>query len=729
MKSRFSLLVLLALLPLASLEAAEGKSETRLLVAAAVARPGETVLAAVELKAPLGWHTYWRFGGDSGQPTTIAWSLPAGVEAGEIRWPAPQKLTESGITTYVYYGDVLLLVPLKLTNNLAPGKLDLKATVVWLECKDICLPGKASVAASLEVGSVSQPSPDAELIRAGEQKIPQTRSGLAARAWWEGPAKGDSRSLLIQWATAAPLKEADFFPYSGDPYDVQAAVDLIPAEPGQVRVRKLIKKPADTKAWPTQLPGLLIEQPGSDQPTAAMEATLMIASNEGTTAGETSQPPTNPDSPAPAANSLLVMLGFAFLGGLILNIMPCVLPVIALKILSFVSQSKRSGHTMRKLGLMYGLGVLVSFWVLAAIVIGVQQAGRTANWGMQFQNPQFLIGITILVTLVALNLFGVFEVTLGGGAMNAAGELAAKEGNAGAFFNGVLATVLATPCTAPFLAVALGFAFSQSPAIILLMFSFVGLGLAAPYVVLSWHPAWLKLLPKPGVWMQKFKVAMGFPMLATAIWLFTLATARFGKDGVLWLGLFLVSLALVAWIWGEFIQRGFKRRGLAGAVCVLLLAVSYGYSLEDGMHWRTPPAAASRDARNRDADGIAWEVWNAEAVAQARAAGRPVFVDFTADWCLSCKVNARTSIEIPSVRAKLKTINALALIGDYTDYNDAITAELKKFARAGVPLVLVYPSDTNAAPQVLPALLTPGVVLDALDKAATARPPVNSAAR
>jgi len=284
--------------------------------------------------------------------------------------------------------------------------------------------------------------------------------------------------------------------------------------------------------------------------------------------------------------------------------------------------------------------------------------------------------------------------------MGAAGDLAAKEGLPGAFFNGVLATALATPCTAPFLAPALGFAFAKPPGIILLVFLMIGLGLASPYLVLSLHPAWLKFLPKPGGWMEKFKIVMGFPMLGTAIWMLTLTAPHFGNSGMLWFGLFLVVLGLGAWMWGEFVQRGSTRRGLAAAVAVVLVG-GFGIFVS-----------------TRAADNLAWQPWTAAAVEKARADGKLVFVDFTADWCLTCQANKRTSIEIPSVRAKLKQINAVMLLGDYTREDAAITEELKRFSRAGVPLVLVYPKDPKEPPIVLPELLTPGIVLNALEKAA-----------
>ncbi len=289
---------------------------------------------------------------------------------------------------------------------------------------------------------------------------------------------------------------------------------------------------------------------------------------------------------------------------------------------------------------------------------------------------------------------------------------------AGAFFNGVLATTLATPCTAPFLAPALGFAFAQSAPVIVLVFLMVGLGLSAPYLALSWQPAWLKFLPKPGGWMEKFKIAMGFPMLATVVWLFSIASDNYGQN-VVWLGGFLVLVAFAAWIFGEFVQRGRKHRVAAALLTLLLLAGSYGLVLEKELDWRVPVATSGAGGLQESAGGIEWQPWSPAAVAAARAAGRPVLVDFTADWCLTCQVNKKTSIEIPSVREKLKVLNAVALIGDYTHFPEAITTELNRFNRAGVPLVLVYPKNPDAQPLVLPAVLTPQIVLDALNGQAT----------
>jgi thiol:disulfide interchange protein len=663
-------------------------TEARLLLAADVARPGETVMAGVHLRMAEGWHTYWRNSGASGLPTTIKWELPPGVSAGEIQWPVPEKLTEEELTTYVYHDDVVLLIPLQLADDLPHGTLELKAAVSWLECKVQCLPGDADVSATLRIGAETKPSGHAPLLQTWIEKLPKPAEGLSPRANWEKTAAGNSRPLLIEWNGDAAAGEADFYPYANEGFELEPKTERVSADAGQIRIRKPVTK--FDGDWPMEISGLLIQHSGTE--TLAHEATMPIGRATGA-----------------VGVSLWKMLLFAFIGGFILNFMPCVFPVIALKILGFVQQSKEAPRRVFKLGLIYGLGVLVSFLTLAGIVIAVQQAGGAASWGMQLQNPYFSLALTLLIVLVALNLFGVFEINLGGRAMGAAGELTARHGPGGAFFNGVLATVLATPCTAPFLAPALGFAFAQPPALIAVFFATVALGLAAPYIVLSWRPAWLRFLPRPGPWMEKFKILLGFPMLAVAIWLFSFTARRFGPDGPLWVGLFLLIVALAAWIWGEFVQRGRQWRGLAMAVSLILVVAGYTYGMETRLNWRAPVGSAP---------AIAWQKWSPEAVEQARQQGRPVLVDFTADWCLTCQFNKRSSIEIPAVRTKLNEINALALVGDNTDSDPNIVAELRKFDRAGVPLVLVYPRDSQKPPVVLPELLTPSMVLDALNQAA-----------
>jgi thiol:disulfide interchange protein DsbD len=708
-----AILICVAALTGTSLRAAH--TEAALVLSAATARPGDTIWAGVDLKMEPGWHTYWKNPGDSGQATEIKWQLPPGITAGEIRWPLPEKLPPIEVTTYGYENEVMLLVPLTLGTNLPAGPLELKANVSWLECKEVCIPAKADVQVALNVGSETQASASALLFEEWKAKVPEPAKGNIF-AWWSDAVKGDSRPLAIQsiltWMVSSgsesfKFSKLDFYPNAYDSFEAgNFSLDTNYVGKGEFRLNGVVKKFSGN--WPTVISGVLVT--GNDSNHVGYIVQLKIDN----------QPPQSEVAKITAtpvlATSLWKMLFYAFIGGLILNIMPCVLPVIALKILGFVSEAKSSPARVRALGGIYAVGVLFSFLALAAVVIGVKAAGNQAGWGMQFGNPVFLVCLTTLVMLVALNLFGVFEVILGGRALGAAGELASRHGAAGAFFNGVLATVLATPCTAPFLSIALGFAFAQSAAVIVAVFLTVGLGLASPYVLLCWNPAWLKFLPKPGAWMEKFKIAMGFPMLATVVWLFNVAGSSYGKN-VLWLGVFLVVVAFAAWIFGEFVQRGRTRKTAAAIVTALLLIGGYLFALEKELDWRAPITAAPAGSLKESANGIDWQPWSSEAVTAARAAGKPVLVDFTADWCLTCQVNKKTSLEVESVRTQLKTLGAVALLGDYTHFPAAITTELQRFNRAGVPLVLVYPKNPDAQPIVLPEVLTPGIVLDALERA------------
>ena len=698
MRLTFTILIFLSALALPAARAAHTEAT---LILPSAANPGSTVLAGVRLKMESGWHTYWKNPGAAGQATDIKWQLPPGVTVGEIQWPLPQKLPPADVTTYGYEDEVVLLVPLKLGKSLAAGALTVAAKVSWLECKDVCIPAGEEIQGTLKVGAVPASPADAagdKIIASWQNKIPASDTNFSAQAWWEKSAAGDTRILNLQWPGIAA--GADFFPDAYDNFEIQGATEKLSMPVGDIRLRKLIKKYSGD--WPTEISGIFVTAAGAQ----AAKVAIGNVSSPSVVAGMA------PPQPPPPIWQMLI---YAFIGGLILNIMPCVLPVIALKILGFVNEARSEPRHVRLLGMVYALGVLVSFLTLAAVVIAVKAAGHKAGWGMQFGNPVFLVCLVTLVTLVALNLFGIFEVTLGGRTLDSAGELTAKPGAAGAFFNGVLATALATPCTAPFLSIALGFAFAQSAGIILLIFASVAAGLASPYVLLSWNPAWLKFLPKPGAWMEKFKMAMAFPMLLTVVWLFNLAAENYG-DRVLWLGVFLVLLAFAAWVYGEFVQRGRKGQPVAVVVVLLLLVTAYAFALENQLHWRQPLAPRKTSNLSIDTDGIAWQPWSSEALMQARATGRPVLVDFTADWCLTCQVNKRTSIEIPSVSARLKALNAVTLLADYTHFPDAITSELNRFNRAGVPLVLVYPPKSSA-PIVLPEVLTPNIVLSALDRA------------
>jgi len=692
-------------------------TQATLVLSESVAKPGDTVLAGIRMHMDPKWHTYWQNPGASGMATTIDWHLPAGVTAQPPQWPIPEKLPDKDLTTYIYRDEVVIIVPLKVSPSLQSGDLQLKATVSWLECDVQCIPGHQDVQATLGIGSETRPSPDASLIEAWQKKLPKSDPSIQASAEWESAATGELRPLLIAWRPTSPVINPDFFPDANENFEVQPDVQQVTVENSRSSIRKQIKKLAGD--WPTQISGLLLEGPDANRRGYLLKCDIK-GSSKGSASGGVAQ------STAPSLRAvsepptLWKMLIYAFVGGLILNVMPCVLPVIALKILGFVGQAKDNPARVRFLGLVYAAGVIVSFLFLAALVLGIKAAGHRAGWGVQFSSPYFLVAMTTLVTLIGLNLFGVFEVTLGGKTLDAASSLSSRHGTAGAFFNGLLATALATSCTAPFLGAAVGFAFApnQTASATLLVFFTVGLGLALPYVLLTWQPAWLKFLPKPGVWMERFKVAMGFPMLAVAVWLFSLVTIYYGERSW-WLAIFLVMVAAAAWIYGAFIQRSRARPGVAAVCALLVLVTAYVYALEGHLRWRQPSEGKASDTTSQqEPGGIAWEPWSVAAVQKAREEHRPVLVDFTAKWCLTCNTIVKPALESSSVKTKVRELNAAAFIGDYTRFPADITEELGRHDRAGVPLVLVYPPDPSKPPMVLPEALTPGIVVEALEQAA-----------
>ena len=519
------------------------KTKVDLLVEPAEAKPGTTVMVGLHLRMPDHWHTYWQNPGDSGDSTKMTWeNLPEGITAGAIQWPVPEKVEWLEMFTYAYHHDVLLMIPLTLSADLKPGEYQLKGKAVWLECEESCLPGDKQVAATLMVGEATKPGPNRELFETWRKKLSDTTVLPTITASWTGKPVEGKREIAIE----APFGKGAvvaFIPDSSKDKAWSISHDSVQViEMKQTLIRKTVE--SEQGEWPAVISGVLrVELDGEVQ---GYRTEVQIGDGEETAGGTVTAEP---------VQSIWLILGGAFLGGLILNIMPCVLPVISLKILGFVQQSQESPERVRKLGLTYALGVWASFLALAGVLISAKNSTQMASWGMQMQSPYFNLVLLLVVVLVALNLFGVFEVTLGGSTMTKASELSSREGFMGAFFNGVLATALATPCTAPFLAGAMGVALTQGQGTIIAAMSAVAFGLASPYVILSFRPDWLKFLPKPGEWMVQFKMIMGFPMLAAGIWILSFTGPMFGKSGVLWLGVLLVFVALAAWVFGEFKQR------------------------------------------------------------------------------------------------------------------------------------------------------------------------------
>ena len=687
--------------------ASEKATKVKLLISHETAKSGSTIMAGIEMTMDEGWHTYWSNPGTAGIPTSVKWELPDWVTAGEIQWPVPEKFQSLGSTGYGYKNTIVLIVPLFVSDNAPLGQVELSAKVSWLECEIQCNPRNQEVSANFVIGQALKESSSANTIRDWKEKIPQRApvNIIKAKAWWGEEINQDERRFIVEFESEEAGSEVDFFSFKYADFEFSPESKINFFDDSKVRVEKTVLK--FEGQWPVRVQGLLVFNLNDYEKTRAVELDIPIEIERSATLNLKAN-----------NQSLGMMLLYAFLGGLLLNVMPCVLPVISLKILGFVNHGHESKARVRMLGVLYGMGVFVSFMILATIVISVKSAGELASWGMQMSNPQFVVLLTILVTLVALNLFGIFEVTLGSVGV-AAGSVSSKEGASGAFFNGVLATVLATPCTAPFLAPALGFAFMQSADLIILIFAFVALGLALPYVILSWNPKWLRFLPKPGPWMEKFKISMGFPMMGTVIWLFMLNYEYYG-DRILWLGIFLIILSMSLWVFGEFFQRGTKRKGLALGIAGLLGIGGFIFGLEGQFQWRNPIDSNSKsvDVVQDFPGGIQWHNWSPSAVIAAQKNGQTVLVDFTAKWCMTCIANKKTSIDISSVRSLIAEKNIKAFRADFTRRPDHITRELAKWNRVGVPLVLVFSADINKKPQILPEVLTPSIVLEALNKSA-----------
>jgi thiol:disulfide interchange protein/DsbC/DsbD-like thiol-disulfide interchange protein len=654
--------------------------------------PGKPFEVGVLLEMAPGWHTYWEYPGDAGLPTSITWTLPEGFVAGPIQWPLPHRVIEPGeIEVYAYKDKVLLLTAIVPPAEVMEKTVTLRAKVDWLVCEQICIPGSADLELSLPiVGEATEAN--AELFSAFRRLLPAATPVPYQLTWTK-----DGNLLALNVNGLKDAKAVDLFPLPAKGQQVGHPQDG-PIRNGTATIT--LENSADLR-------GVLVVE------TESGRQGWLVSSSE--------QPvPRGPSIPskvsAQSANqpSLWQALIFGFLGGFILNLMPCVLPVISLKIFGFIRQAGDHPERILRHGLAFIAGIFAWFLGLGFVILGLKSAGSEVTWAFQFQNPWFNLIIGCVVFVFALNLFGVFEIVLPGRASTALAEVSSREGYAGSFFQGIFATLLATPCTAPFLGTALGFAFSQSPWVILAMFASVALGMSAPYFFLSAQPGWMKLLPKPGGWMERVKQFMGFPLLATLIWLLYILGNQRGLDAVIWAAAFLLCLAIACWIYGAFCGplSSVKTRVVSLAAIALILFGGTRFFLAERFAHSTAPGTTSRSS-----DGIAWRPFSQKALDDLLMAGEPVFVDFTADWCISCKFNERTAIDVPAVREALAKDGIVPMKADWTNANPEITAALKTFGRVGVPFYVLYPRGGSNQPIILPEILTQNIVLEALSKA------------
>lgn len=601
-------------------------------------QPGRSFWVGVKLVMEPEWHTYWVNAGDSGGPTVIQWKLPEGFKAGEINWPTPEKIRLDPLVSYGYEHEVLFLTeitpPLKLKSN----SVTITATVEWLECKVECIPGEATLNLALPI-SDSPPRLNSERVQEfseGKAKWPLKSSD------WKVAAFESEKGIRIEATPPADFKDhiKDLTFFAQDPLTVEYA--------GK-----------ETLTFRKNIPSLTVEK--SDEASDALTHLkgLLVTSGgwrgAGSETGLVVDVPVQPDIAGPASSlSWGLALLFSFIGGLILNLMPCVLPVLSIKILGFVQQSHGNRSESIKHGLLYAFGVLLSFWILAGALIALRAGGAQLGWGFQLQNPAFVLGMAILFFILALSMFGVFQ--LGSSLIRLGGITAGRFSSWNSFLSGVLATIVATPCTAPFMGSALGYAISQPVWVAMSVFTALGVGMAFPYVLLSCFPSLLKFVPKPGPWMTKFEKFLGLLLMATVLWL----------------------------LWVFALQKGIPIPFLT--------------------------------AESKTGEKISWEAYSEEAVQKYRTEGRPVFVDFTAAWCLTCQVNERVALSPERVVNKFKELNIAPLKADWTSRDPKITEALQRFGRNGVPFYVLYPADIKKDPVFLPEILTPDIVLDAVEK-------------
>ncbi len=711
-RSRCALAFLLLIsLPLRAEELPDLKTRARLVADVAAAKPGTTFTAGVVLSMAPGWHTYWKNPGESGLATSIEWTLPAGVRAGEISWPIPEKQIESGdILTYAYSGEVMLIVPLTVSPTVPPGSpLRLKARVEWLECKETCVPGAATLELALPLSDGPVRPANHTLFAKHRERLPQPwREDLGFRIQPE--VRHDT--LSIRLVPAVPLQ--DFFPESMEGFVVGRP--SVSQEDGNSVVRVSLT-PGGHAPAAAAFRGVLVLDDGRrgvgfDVPIpapAAFSGGLLDQSFE-TGAGQGQ------------GGSLPLYILFAVIGGLILNIMPCVLPVIALKVFGLVRMAGDQPSQVKKLGWVFSAGILSAFLALALVVIVLQIAGQQVGWGFQFQEPLFVIAMSAIVFAFGLSLFGVYEIRVPGLAIAGVERIASAQqsgGLAASFWEGVFATILATPCTAPFLGSALGFAFSQPWWTILCIFAAVAAGMALPYLILTAKPAWMRHLPKPGAWMETAKQFMGFLMMATLLWLLYVLGKQLGLEGVIWTGAFLLCVGISCWLVGRFATLTASRRTtvLTWVAAVLIVAGGYAGFLEGVLDVRRVIAGTPPPSSVAGEDGIQWESFTLASLESRLREGKGVFLDFTADWCLTCKVNERTVLVDRDVAAKLRGAGLVAIKADWTSRNPEITRLLQKFGRSGVPLYVIFPAGRPTQPIILPEVITPGIVMDAVDRA------------
>ncbi|MEM7729407.1 MAG: thioredoxin family protein [Pseudomonadota bacterium] len=669
-----------------SLPVDTGRVEASLLSSHYRVAPGQTFQIALKTELDEKWHTYWRNPGDSGEPVQITWTLPETVEAGEIVWPLPAPIPTGPIINYGFEGAPLFPVPFTVADDAAIGSLiEVQADVYYLVCYDICIPENGTLRLTVQVAE------EPEINDANAAAIVEAIEAAPREVALDAAMQASEGALSIQFANlpddirSSDLSDAYFFPYDNtvlthsDPQRVTVGTDGIRID--------TTASFGWGKGFADAQTGVLAFQQGG-QRTGRIVSVVPGAAEIPIGATTTVAPP------GTASIGLIGALLGAFVGGLILNLMPCVFPVISLKALSLAKSAHAERTVARREAWAYALGVFAMFALLVAALLAVKASGAALGWGFQLQNPVVVGLLALLLFAVGLNLIGAYEIA-GGAYQGAGARLAGRGGRTGSFFTGALAVLVATPCTAPFMAGAIGYALAQPALTTFIVFMALAAGFAAPFVLLAYAPGLLMRLPKPGPWMVRLREVLAFPMFAAALWLVWVVGNQAGVDGIAVVLIAMLAFALAVWL--------LKRRGVwryAGMATVLLaLALPFAS--------RTSPAVATFD--------LLTEAWSPERVTELRSEGQAVFVDFTADWCVTCKVNERLVLKTAVVQQAFADTDTAFLVADWTNKNDTIARELEAYGRAGVPLYLYYAAgDNSVRGEVLPQILTTDLVVSTL---------------
>lgn len=644
-------------------------------------QPSTPFWVGLHFKIRRGWHTYWRNPGDSGSAPTLKWILPDGFTAGELVYPYPKRLPAGPLMNFGYEGTVTMLTQVTPPKELAATKpIQLQAQADWLVCQVDCIPEEANLSLTLPVASNS-PVLDSKWANVFEQ----TRLALPKTSPWEAKVNASGETLVLRVKTpqlqANQVQQVEFFP-DEDGIITNAAPQQTSFEADGL----VLKLQRGNGGEFDSMSGVLVLQEQLDRQSVAQAFTIQ-APVDWQTATATS----SPTSSLPLWQVLLLALA----GGMILNLMPCVFPILSLKAFTIVQRSTASLKQVRLGAIAFTAGVLVSFAIVAGTLLILRGFGQQIGWGFQLQSPVFVTLMAYLMFAVGLSLSGVF--VFGASLMGMGQKVTHRSGYLGEFFTGIFATVVATPCTAPFMATAIGVALTQPALIAVAIFELLGLGLALPYIALSFIPAVQRTLPKPGVWMETFAQLLAFPMYAATAWLIWVLTQQTGTTGLAIASAGLVLIAFAAWLHQKtrLVSQWRRRLGTIAALAVV------GFALTLTQLPTSAPLTQSQ--------GLTWQPYSAETLVSMRQSGKPVFVNFTAAWCITCLVNEQVAFNQPETIAAFQSKKVVLLKADWTNRNPAITKSLASFGRSGVPLYVLYPA-SNTEPIILPQVLSPAGV-------------------